>query len=248
MHIPGSMMEGATCPVTAVVSIAAIGVAAYHAYKSEKKPSISYFFSITTLIFVLQMLNYPIQNGTSGHVIGAVLAMALLGIPFGILSVSLVVIVQAVFFADGGISVMGANILNMAIVAAPVMWIAQKFIKEESQAVSKSLVLGLAAWISVVIASLVLSAELAVAGVIDFATVASAMVSIHALIGIGEGIITAGFALAMLPEVSSTSLRKAVAMPVMLAIFIGLVLSPLASSYPDGLEWVAQTNNINLSN
>ncbi len=244
MHIPSSMMEGAICPITAGVSIAAIGAAAYHAYKSEKKPSIKYFFSITTLIFVLQMLNYPIQNGTSGHVIGAVLAMALLGIPFGVLSVSLVVIVQAVFFADGGISVLGANILNMAVVAAPIMWIAQQFIKKESRAISKGLILGLAAWTSVLIASLVLSAELALAGVIDFATVATAMVGVHALIGIGEGVITAGFILAMLPEVSSTTFRKAVAMPVMLAIFIGLVLSPLASTYPDGLEWVAEQHDI----
>lgn len=244
MHIPSSMLGGAICPVTAGVSIAAIGVSAYHAYKSEKKPSIQYFFSITTLIFVLQMLNYPVQNGTSGHVIGAILAMALLGIPFGILSVSLVIIVQAVFFADGGINVLGTNILNMALVVAPVMWIAQKFIKEESRAVSKGIILGLAAWISVVLASLVLSAELALAGVIDFATVASAMVGIHAIIGLGEGVITAGFVLAMLPEVSNVTFRKAVAMPVMVAIFLGLILSPLASSYPDGLEWVAQTHHI----
>ncbi|MBD3156447.1 cobalamin biosynthesis protein CbiM [Candidatus Peregrinibacteria bacterium] len=244
MHIPSSMMEGAICPVTAGVSIAAIGAAAYHAYKAEKKPSIQYFFSITTLVFVLQMLNYPVQNGTSGHVIGAVLAMALLGIPFGVLSVSLVVIVQAVFFADGGISVLGANILNMALVAAPIMWIARKFIKKESTAISKGVILGLTAWASVVIASLVLSAELALAGVTDFATVASAMVGVHALIGIGEGVITAGFVLAMLPEVSSTAFRKAVALPVMLAIFIGLILSPLASTYPDGLEWVAEQHNI----
>lgn len=237
-------MEGAICPITAGVSIAAIGAAVYHAYKSEKKPSIQYFFSITTLVFVLQMLNYPVQNGTSGHVIGAVLAMALLGIPFGVLSVSLVVIVQAVFFADGGISVLGANILNMALVAAPVMWIAQTFIKEESTALSKGIILGLASWVSVVLASLVLSAELALAGVIDFATVASAMVGVHALIGIGEGVITAGFVLAMLPEVSNATFRKAVAMPVMLAIFIGLVLSPLASTYPDGLEWVAEQHDI----
>lgn len=244
MHIPSSMMGGAICPVTAGVTAISIGVAAYSASKSEKKPSISYFFSITTLIFVLQMLNYPIQNGTSGHVIGAILAMALLGIPFGVLSVSLVIVVQALFFADGGINVLGANILNMALSAVPIMLIAKKLINKESSAILKSVIFGSAAWVSVIFASLILSAELAISGVIAFPIVASAMVGVHALIGVGEGIVTAGFVLAMLPEVSNASFRKVVAMPIMIAIFIGLILSPLASTSPDGLEWVTQQNQI----
>lgn len=244
MHIPSSMLNGAICPVTAGVSIAAIGAATYYAYKSEEKPSLSYFSAIATLVFVLQMLNYPIQNGTSGHVIGAILAMALLGIPFGVLSVSLVIVLQAVFFADGGINILGANILNMAFTAVPVMFIAKKLINKESPAVLKSLIFGSVAWISVVLASLIISAELALSGVAEFSTVAAAMVGVHALIGIGEGIVTAGFVLAMLPEVSNAHFRRAIAMPVMIAIFIGLILSPLASSSPDGLEWVAQQYSI----
>ncbi len=112
MHIPSSMIEGAICPVTAGVSIVAISAAAYFAYKSKNKPSVKYFAAITGLIFILQMLNYPIGGGISGHVLGAVLAVALLGMPFGILSMSLIIAIQAFFFGDGGISIMGANILN----------------------------------------------------------------------------------------------------------------------------------------
>lgn len=238
MHIPSSMIEGAICPVTAGVSIIAIGAASYFAYKSDKKPSIKYFAAITGLIFILQMLNYPIGGGVSGHVLGAVLAVALLGMPFGILSMSLVIAVQAVFFGDGGISIMGANILNMALVGCSFGWIAQKISNKKASPIAY----GIAAYLSVITASIVLSLEFAIAGSADLSRMLYPMVGIHAIIAIGEAVVTAGLVLILSAEVNYSTFRKAVSIPLLVALFIGLLLAPFASDDPDGFEfaeWIA---------
>ena len=109
MHIPGSMLHGAICPVTAAVAVAGFGVATCLGMKSEEKPSIAQFASVSSLIFALQMLNFPIQNGTSGHLLGGVLALSLLGVPFGVLSMAIVLVVQSLFFGDGGGKYLGCQ-------------------------------------------------------------------------------------------------------------------------------------------
>ena len=118
MHIPNSMLQGHVCPVTAGVSILGIAIAAFKAISSKNKPAAARFGAIAALIFAGQMMNFPIQSGTSGHLLGGVLASALLGIPFGVLAMALVVTIQCIVFSDGGFSVLGANILNMALIGA----------------------------------------------------------------------------------------------------------------------------------
>ena len=103
MHIPSSMLNGAICPVTVGVGIAGGMTALYFARKAEEKPSAAKFATVTAMIFALQMLNFPVQNGTSGHLLGGMLAVALLGVPFAALSIAIVLGVQAVFFGDGGV-------------------------------------------------------------------------------------------------------------------------------------------------
>jgi len=75
MHIPASMLNGPVCPVTLAIGAAGITAAVFTARKSEEKPSPAGFAAVTALIFALQMLNYPVQNGTSGHLVGAMLAV-----------------------------------------------------------------------------------------------------------------------------------------------------------------------------
>ena len=117
MHIPDMMLQGAICPATAAIASIGLAGTAYAAYKTSIKPAASLFAGVTALIFAAQMVNFPILTGTSGHLLGATLAVALLGSAFGIMAMSLVVIVQCLIFADGGISVLGANLLNMALLA-----------------------------------------------------------------------------------------------------------------------------------
>ncbi len=242
MHIPSSMLEGSICPVTAVVSAAGIAAAAYSAVKSKNKPDAARFGAVTALIFAAQMMNFPIQHGTSGHLLGGVLAAALLGTPFGVLAIALVLAIQCLVFSDGGFSVLGANILNMAILGAGLGgFLTTRLLKSASiKSVKDAVTLGGIAWASVVIAALACSIELAVSGTIAFSQVAVAMLLTHALIGIGEGLITVAGCFLFATETVSSPKKWFRAAPLMASAFIAMILSPFASGYPDGLEWVAE--------
>lgn len=234
------MIEGPVCSVTAVLAAAGIVTALLAAAQSEDRPSPARFAGITALVFAAQMMNFPIQDGTSGHLLGGVLASILLGVPFGVLSIAAVLFVQCLFFADGGLSALGANIVNMALIGAGLGgWIAVR-LRAGKNRWEQMAVTGLAAWGSVVLAALACSFELAMAGTIPFLKVAPAMVGVHALVGIGEGAITLAV-LAMVPVRArrSTDLR-AILVPYGVAFFLAGVLSQFASPLPDGLEWVAK--------
>lgn len=241
MHIPGHMINGPVVPVTNSISALIVTAAAFFAFKSEKKPKAAGFAGVAALIFALQMMNFPIQDGTSGHFIGAVLAVVLLGLPFGILAMGLVLVIQCLIFADGGLSMLGVNILNMAIAGAIIGSIVRfvAFENDERKRFQDFVLLGLGAWVSVVFAAFLCSVELAVSGVIEFSKVAYAMVGTHILIGIGESFITV-FAYAVVGAGIRTSSKKIVSyFPIGIALVVGFLLSPFASAFPDGLESVA---------
>jgi cobalt/nickel transport system permease protein len=181
------------------------------------------------------------MSGTSGHLLGGVLASSLLGAPFGVLAVALVVAIQSMVFSDGGITVLGANIMNMAILGAGLGGMLREFLAGRWQgAAGGYLATAVAAWLSVVVASFAVSVELAVAGQIGFSQVVMAMVGTHTLIGIGEAIITV--AACMLLSMNSVSGSSAwrVSVPLTAAFLVALLLSPFASGFPDGLEWIAE--------
>lgn len=229
-------MNGAVCPVTAVVAATGIAGAAWAAAKSEIKPDVTKFASVSALIFAGQMMNFPISGGTSGHLLGGVLAAALLGTPFGVLSIALVLAVQCLLFSDGGVAVLGANVLNMALFGAGVGGLIAGRLRDRSTlSLSR---LGFAAWISVPLAALACSVELAFSGAIPFSLSAPAMLGTHAVIGLGEALITVlAFSLLYAPAADS---KKSALVPAVAALIVALVLSPFASGFPDGLEWVAE--------
>ena len=157
------------------------------------------WYAITTLIFFLnslrtQMLNFHVVGGTSGHLLGGALAAILLGPWAGMLVITSVLAVQALIFQDGGLLALGANVLNMAVVGVLVGYGAYRVL---IRLLGRGR-LGLygagfgAGWLSVVVASLLAAVEIAASGVLAWGLVVPAMVGIHALIGIGEGLITVG--------------------------------------------------------
>lgn len=261
MHIPGNMLAGHVVPVTNGLGAVAVAGAAYFAVKSKNKPAVSCFAAVAALIFALQMMNFPVQDGTSGHLIGAFAAVVLLGAPFGILAMALVLAVQSVVFADGGVSALGANILNMAVVggllgAGVRAWVGKK--SEQAAAGEGSLLFavrdyaayGAGAWVSVLAAAALCSLQLAFSGVADFGVVFSAMMSVHFLIGAGEAVISVAV-IALLARFfivekgnelrdSFSNERVGVGLTLAVAAFVGFFLSPFASSFPDGLEFVAE--------
>jgi cobalt/nickel transport system permease protein len=181
---------------------------------------------------------------------GAAIATILLGPWAAILVMTTVVGVQALIFQDGGLVVLGANIFNMAIVGVTVSYMVFSSVQRIAGEHKWGLYVGgfLAAWLSVEIASLSVALQLALSGTSPANLAIPAMAGIHALIGIGEGLITAG-ALAFLnatrpdllsakgPTKGSSALLWIGGLLIALAL---VIVSPLASAYPDGLERVAE--------
>jgi cobalt/nickel transport system permease protein len=143
-------------------------------------------------IFAAQMLNFTVAGGTSGHLLGGALAAILLGPWAGMLVLTSVLTVQALLFQDGGLLALGANLFNMAVVGVLLGWATYEGLKRVfgektwSTAVSGFV----AAWLSVVVASLVAAVELAASGTYPAGVALAAMGAVHALIGLGEGGIT----------------------------------------------------------
>ena len=242
MHIPQNLLDGNVCPVTAVISGLCLAGAALAAYRSAKKPHPLRFAAVSAFLFAAQMVNFPISGGTSGHLLGGVLASALLGVPFGVLALALVVTIQALVFADGGLSVLGANVLNMAVLGAGLGGLLRLGLLRKLPAGGARvwIATGLASWAAVMLAALACAVELAVAGVLPLERVAPAMLSVHALIGVGEALITcAVLALFEWPAtVGMVPASRGFAAPALAALLIALCLSPFASPLPDGLEAV----------
>ena len=237
MHIPNEMLVGAVCPVSAAMVVAGIALAARFAAKSTNKSEPLRFAAIAALIFAGQMINFPVQDGTSGHLLGGVLASAILGVPFGILAVALVVTVQALVFADGGLLVLGANVFNMALLGAGVGGLLYEFLLKRGA--NSSVALMVSGWISILLAATACSIELAVSDTIAAGKVLPAMLSVHALIGIGEALVTLILVRTFNSKNATTGQWKHAA-PFLGALLTATMLSPFASTYPDGLEWVAE--------
>lgn len=228
MHIPGHMVSEPVAWTTMALGFSAVGISAAKALKDPIKPE--RFASATALIFAAQMLNFPVVNGTSGHLIGGVLAASLLGTSWGILSVTTVLIVQSVLFGDGGLSALGANVINMAVIGAGCGgWLKRKLDPHLSGFPATAL----SSWISVLAASLLCSLQVAASGFAAYSQIIPAMLGVHALIGLGEAAITIGCLLLL-----NRKQRPADLSAVWTAAVIMACLSPWASAWPDGFEAV----------
>jgi cobalt/nickel transport system permease protein len=159
---------------------------------------------MAAFIFAAQMLNFPVIGGTSGHLLGAVLAAVLLGPYAGAIVIAIILTAQCLIFQDGGLSALGANILNMSLLGACGGYFIYQLIRGIIKT-GKGIIVaaGIAAWFSVVLASGACAIELVLSGISPLRIALPAMVGIHILIGIGEAIITclvAGFVLRVRPD------------------------------------------------
>ena len=160
-------------------------------------------------LFAAQMLNFPVKQGTSGHLVGGVLAAILLG-PFeAALVMTIILTIQAFLFADGGILALGANIFNMGILATIGGYYLYYFLKKNLSG-KKGMLLSafIAAWLSVVLASIACSFELGFSGTYPLSRLLLAMVNLHILIGLCEALITVGILLFVLKTKPALLERK----------------------------------------
>ena len=259
MHVPDGFINAPVSAATGLISLGTIWAYIRSAKNLVADRLIALTGMMSALIFVLQMINFPIAAGTSGHLLGGALAVIVLGPSLGIICIAIVVVIQSLLFADGGLSALGVNLLNMAVVTSVIGWIAistwkRVFNESYSSIISGSFVAGL---LSVVFSSIAFVLEYAIGGTVavPLGNVLIAMISSHLLIGIGEGVITA-LIVSLLLRVRSDLVYvnqnknqndKATSF---YGLFIILILSltlltPYASSSPDGLESVAETYDFN---
>jgi len=192
MHIPDGFLNTATVVTTGVASAGGVANAVRIANKKLGEKHIPMMGILAAFIFAAQMLNFPVAGGTSGHVIGAALVAILLGPWAAVIIMSVVLIAQCLIFQDGGLLALGANIFNMGVVAGFGAYYIYRIMGSLLGDSNRSrLVSGfVAAWASVLLASIACAIELAVSGTSPLSVVLPAMAGVHALIGIGEGLIT----------------------------------------------------------
>jgi cobalt/nickel transport system permease protein len=251
MHIPDGFVSIPVAGATGLASAAALFVAfgrSQEAFGIRRAPILGL---TTAFIFAAQMINFPVAGGTSGHLLGGTLAAIVLGSPWaGTLCLATVLIIQAVLFADGGITALGANILNMAVVGVWVGWVLTATLQRLFGGSKGRLPLaaGIAAGVSVVVAAIACAIELALSGTAPVAIILPAMTGVHILIGIGEGMITGGV-LTYLARARPDLLPgeqhefRGWSVPIVSIFLIAGVLSLFASAWPDGLEKVAENTD-----
>jgi cobalt/nickel transport system permease protein len=194
MHVPDGFFDVPTSVGTAVASTVAVGIALRGARRELDERTVPLAGLVAAFIFATQMLNFPVASGTSGHLLGGALAAVLVGPYTALLCMSVVSLVQGLLFADGGITALGTNVLLMGVVTVVAGWAVfravQTILPKRKSMVAPAAAVG--ALLSVPAASLGFVALYAIGGTADvpIATLTTAMVGVHLLIGMGEAAIT----------------------------------------------------------
>lgn len=192
MHIPDGFLTAPTWMTAWAVSIGGVGYSVRRTAVMLKDRMIPLMGVLSAFIFAAQMINFPVMSGTSGHLLGGVLAAVLLGPYGGSVVLTCVLTFQCLIFQDGGLTALGANVFNMAIAGTMIGYGVYRFLADRLK-IRGGLISAAAAasWVSVVAASAFCAVELALSGTAPLGIVLPAMAGVHALIGIGEAVITA---------------------------------------------------------
>src|SRR4051812_12429244 len=192
MHIPDGFLTTQVAVACAVPAAVRVGTGLRLANRRLDERRVPLLGVTAAFIFAAQMLNFPVAGGTSGHFLGASLAAILLGPWLACLVMAVVIGVQAFVFADGGITALGANILNMGVIGAlraGGLMLLPRTVAGRSR--TQLLVIsGAGAWLAVRAGATATSFELAASGTVPLGTVLPTMLGVHALIAIGEAVVT----------------------------------------------------------
>jgi cobalt/nickel transport system permease protein len=252
MHIPDGFLDTKTVVATTALAALGVGAALRQARRSLPPHRVPILGLTAAFVFAAQMVNFPVAGGTSGHLMGAVLAAVLLGPGGAVLVLTAVLVVQCLVFADGGLLALGANVFNMGIVGGVGGHALYRAVARLGNGDRGRLgAAAFAAWSSTVLAAVLVAGELSLSGVVAWPVVLPAMAGVHMLIGLGEALITGLVVLALLrtrpellddaePTRPARPLVDVVAFGLVIALGIGLFVSPFASVWPDGLEKVAE--------
>ena len=247
MHIPDNFLSIAVSLICWAITAVTLGIAISRTNKSLGEKQVPLMGVMAAFIFAAQMINFPVLGGTSGHLLGGVLAAITLGPWAGMLVMTAVIAVQGLLFQDGGLIVMGANILNMGILTCAVGYGLYRSVLGSNRTV-KLAVIGVAAWLSVMAGALSTALQIWLSGNAEVQIIVPAMLFVHAFIGLGEALITVAaivFILRSRPDLlgegsESAQGSKGWILTGVLITLAVVLLSPFASASPDGLERVAE--------
>lgn len=235
MHIPSEMLSGTVCPLTATIAAVGIGASIYMLSSGAREIPSPLKFSLTSAaVFAVQMLNYPIWDGISGHLIVGIFAAAILGVPAAVLSMSIVLLLQTLLFADGGILMLGANIVNMALIGTGIGGLARNILAKNGIGAKASI--AIAAFVSVELAAFSLCIEL-YSSEKGNAEVFGTLLGIHGVLGIIEATATIMLLSLVQADEKESARSKRTIYALGGIVITALVLSPLASAFPDAFEW-----------
>ncbi|WP_165074812.1 energy-coupling factor ABC transporter permease [Paludisphaera rhizosphaerae] len=259
MHIPDGLMDGRVAAATTLVAACGLAYGLRAVERRHGLRTTSLMGMTAAFVFAAQMVNFPVGPGVSGHLLGGVLAAVLLGPWAGAVVIAAVLLVQCLLFQDGGVTALGANFVNMGLVGAVGGYAVYDAIRRAVGA-RRGVLIGsmAAAWFSVLLAAGAFTVELAAGGgKSQFLSVLSWMALVHAVIGVGEALITGlvvRFVLLTRPEIvadlvggegsdgSSPSKTprwlSTTAAGLAAALAVSVFLAPFASEFPDGLEYV----------
>lgn len=207
MHVPDGFIDVPVSAATGVIAAAAVAVSLRGARRELNERTAPLAGLVAAFIFAVQMLNFPVAAGTSGHLLGGALAAILVGPYTGVLCVSVVLLMQGILFADGGLTALGVNITDMALTTTVVSYLVFRALVRLLPRTRRSVTVSafVAALLSVPAAALVFTLIYEIGGTTDIpiGDVLTAMVGVHVLIGIGEAAITAltvGAVIAVRPD------------------------------------------------
>jgi cobalt/nickel transport system permease protein len=268
MHIPDAVLEARMVAATGVLGAAGLGWCLHRAEKQLQDRATPVMGILAAFIFAAQMVNFPVGPGVSGHLMGGVLASVVLGPWAGAVVIGAVLIVQCFLFGDGGLTALGANFLNLGIIGSVV---GHGIYDPIRRAISgpRGVLIGamIAAWFTVLLAAGACAVELsALDHRQDFLRVLSWMALVHAVIGVGEALITGmvlRFLLLTRPdlvdrkgeagtrpefEADGSATGQSWLPPIFaglaIALAVAVFLAPFASELPDGLEYVGERTGI----
>ena len=253
MHIPDGFLDARTAVATAGLAAGGLGLALRQVRRQMPRRKIPLLGLAAAFVFAAQMLNFPVAGGTSGHLIGGVLAATLLGPSAAVIVLTSVLVVQCFLFADGGVSALGANIFNMGIVSGVAGYAIYRVVRRIFHG-TRGLVMAaaFAAWCSTVLAAIMCAGELALSGTVAWSVAFPAMANVHMLIGLGEALITALVLVAVAsarPELlehktdehTDSGYGTVLVFGLLISFGLALFVAPFACSWPDGLDKLAQT-------
>lgn len=253
MHIPDGFLSARVAVGYAALSAIGIGLACYRLRTQRERGASALLGVSAAFVFAAQMVNFPVAAGTSGHLVGSALAAALLGLPGALVVMTAVILMQCFVFADGGVFALGANVFNMGLVGCVVGFGCYRLLCGAAPSPTRRVAsVAFAGWCATIAGAVSCAGQLSLSGAARLPVVLPAMLGVHALIGVGEAVISSLVVASVLrfrPELLENAGQSALgARPRASAVLSGLglsvavaaLLAPIAYAAPDGFSRVTQ--------